>query len=98
MIGLSEKTVQDKITLLTKLEDSVLEQFKEGNLSARKGLVIVQLPEEEQPEFTRKMKDQNWTRDELRTNMQEFQNDSLVTIGCDSRARPKNVYFAGRFA
>lgn len=99
LVGLSEKTVRDKISLLIDLEDSVRKKFKSGELSARKGLVIMQLPEEEQPMFTREMADQNWNRDDLRANLEDFQRDTVVTIGCEgleqldlvSGLREKNV-------
>jgi ParB family chromosome partitioning protein len=87
LVGLSDKTVGDKISLLTDLEDSVREKFKNGELSARKGLVILQLPEEEQPEFTQKMVDQHWTRDDLRANLENFQSDTVVTVGCEGLER-----------
>lgn len=99
LVGLSSKSVRDKISLLTDLEDSVCEKFKNGDLPARKGLVILQLPKEEQPEFTQKMVDHNWTRDDLRANIEDFQRDTVVTIGCEgldrlglvSQLREKNV-------
>lgn len=79
--GMSPRTVQDKITLVMDLEDSVYEKVKRGDLAGRKGLVIAQLPKDDQPEFTQKLIDNGWTRDEARAEIERFQNDTVVTIG-----------------
>jgi len=79
--GMAPKTVQDKITLVMDLADEVYEKIKEGDLAARKGLVIAQLPKEDQPEFTRRLRENNWSRDEARAQIQRFQNDTVCTIG-----------------
>jgi ParB family chromosome partitioning protein len=81
MTGMAPRTVQDKITLVMDLEDSVYEKVKSGELAARKGLVIAQLPKDEQPEFTRMVIENGWSRDEARAQLERFQNDTIVTIG-----------------
>lgn len=79
--GMAPRTVQDKITLVMDLEESVYEKFKKGEIAARKGLVIAQLPKEDQPEFTRRLQENNWSRDEAREQLERFQNDTIYTIG-----------------
>lgn len=79
--GMAPRTVQDKITLVMDLEESVYQKVKSGDLAARKGLVIAQLPKEDQPEFTRRLQENGWGRDEARTQLERFQNDTICTIG-----------------
>ncbi len=79
--GLAPRTVQDKITLVMDLEESVYQKVKSGELAGRKGLVIAQLPQEDQPEFTRQLMENDWGRDEARAQLERFQNDTIVTIG-----------------
>lgn len=79
--GMAPSTVQDKITLVMDLEDSVYEMVKEGDLAGRKGLVIAQLPKEDQPEFAEMVIENEWSRDEARAQIERFQNDTIVTIG-----------------
>jgi len=79
--GMSPRTVQDKITLVMDLEDSVYKKVKRGDLAARKGLVIAQLPQEDQPEFTQRLQENGWSRDEARTQLERFQNDTIYTTG-----------------
>jgi ParB family chromosome partitioning protein len=79
--GLSPSTVQDKITLVMDLADSVYERVKDGELAARKGLVIAQLPEEDQEEFTKQLINNGWGRDEARAQLDRFLNDTIVTVG-----------------
>jgi hypothetical protein len=69
---------------------SLRKQFENGEISARKGLVILQLPKEEQTAFAEKMFKQDWSRDELRENIDDFQNDTLVTIGAEGRT-PRDI-------
>jgi ParB family chromosome partitioning protein len=79
--GMAPRTVQDKITLVMDLEDSVYEKVKSGDLAGRKGLVIAQLPKEDQAEFTRMVMENGWSRDEARSQLERFQNDTIVTVG-----------------
>lgn len=79
--GMAPKTVQDKITLVMNLEDSVYERVKSGDLAARKGLVVAQLPEDDQPDFVRQLEENNWSRDEARNQLDRFQNDTIYTVG-----------------
>lgn len=79
--GMAPRTVQDKITLVMDLENSVYEKVKSGELAGRKGLVIAQLPKEDQPEFTRMVLENGWSRDEARAQIERFQNDTIVTVG-----------------
>lgn len=79
--GLAPRTVQDKITLVMDLADPVYEKVKNGDLAARKGLVIAQLPEEDQEEFTRRLVENGWGRDEARVQLERFQNDTIATVG-----------------
>jgi ParB family chromosome partitioning protein len=79
--GLAPRTVQDKITLVMDLEESVYKQVKNGDLAGRKGLVIAQLPKEDQPEFARQLIENGWSRDEARAQLERFQNDTIVTVG-----------------
>ena len=79
--GMAPRTVQDKITLVMDLQDSVYEKVKNGELAGRKGLVIAQLPKEDQPEFTRMVLENGWSRDEARAQIERFQNDTIVTVG-----------------
>lgn len=79
--GLAPRTVQDKITLVMDLEESVYKKVKNGDLAGRKGLVVAQLPQEDQPEFTRQIIENGWSRDEARAQLERFQNDTIVTIG-----------------
>lgn len=83
--GMSSRTVQDKITLVMDLEDSVYEMVQNGNLAGRKGLVIAQLPKEDQPEFARRLQEEGWSRDEARAQLERFQNDTIVTVGYSGR-------------
>lgn len=84
--GLSPRTVQDKITLVMDLEESVYKMLKSGELAGRKGLVIAQLPKEDQPEFTRQLIEEGWSRDEARAQLERFQNDTIVTIGYSGKS------------
>lgn len=79
--GMAPRTVQDKITLVMDLADSVYKKVKSGDLAARKGLVIAQLPQEDQPEFTRRLQENGWSRDEARAQLERFQNDTIYTTG-----------------
>ncbi|WP_158854947.1 ParB/RepB/Spo0J family partition protein [Halorhabdus sp. CUG00001] len=79
--GMAPRTVQDKITLVMDLADSVYERVKEGDLAGRKGLVVAQLPKEDQEEFTKRLIENNWSRDEARRQLERFQNDTVVTVG-----------------
>lgn len=79
--GMAPRTVQDKITLVMDLEESVYEKVKSGELAGRKGLVIAQLPEEDQPEFTQQVIENGWSRDEARAQLERFENDTIVTVG-----------------
>lgn len=79
--GMAARTVQDKITLVMDLEESVYEKVKNGDLAGRKGLVIAQLPKEDQPEFAGMVIENGWSRDEARAQIDRFQNDTIVTIG-----------------
>jgi len=79
--GMSARTVQDKITLVMDLADPVYEQVKSGDLAARKGLVVATLPEEDQLRFVNQMQEEGWSRDEARSQIDRFQNDTLVTVG-----------------
>ena len=79
--GMSPKTVQDKITLVMDLADSVYERVKNGDLAARKGLVIAQLPQEDQEEFTKQLINNGWSRDEARHQLDRFENDTIATVG-----------------
>jgi len=79
--GMAARTVQDKITLVMDLEDSVYEMVKNGDLAGRKGLVIAQLPKEDQPEFAEMVVENGWSRDEARAQIERFQNDTVVTVG-----------------
>lgn len=83
--GMSPRTVQDKITLVMDLEESVYEMVKNGELAGRKGLVIAQLPQEDQPEFTRRLQEEGWNRDEARSQLERFQNDTICTVGYSGR-------------
>jgi len=83
--GMSPRTVQDKITLVMDLEESVYEKVKSGDLAGRKGLVVAQLPQEDQPEFTRKLQQEGWSRDEARSQLERFQNDTVCTVGYSGR-------------
>lgn len=83
--GMSPRTVQDKITLVMDLEDSVYEMVKSGDLAGRKGLVIAQLPKEDQPEFARRLQKEDWSRDEARAQLERFRNDTIVTVGYSGR-------------
>jgi ParB family chromosome partitioning protein len=83
--GMSPRTVQDKITLVMDLEGSVYEKVKSGELAGRKGLVIAQLPKEDQPEFTRLLQEEGWSRDEARAQLERFQNDTICTVGYSGR-------------
>lgn len=84
--GLAPRTVQDKITLVMDLADSVYERVKTGDLAARKGLVIAQLPEEDQEEFTRRLIENGWSRDEARAQLERFQNDTIATVGYSGKS------------
>lgn len=79
--GLAPRTVQDKITLVMDLADSVYDRVKSGDLAARKGLVIAQLPKEDQEEFTKRVIENGWSRDEARNQLERFENDTVVTVG-----------------
>lgn len=79
--GLAPRTVQDKITLVMDLADPVYNRVKQGELAARKGLVIAQLPEEDQGEFAERLIENGWTRDEARRQLERFENDTVVTLG-----------------
>lgn len=79
--GMAPRTVQDKITLVMDLADSVYERVKNGDLAGRKGLVVAQLPKEDQEEFTQNLIENNWSRDEARRQLERFQNDTVVTVG-----------------
>jgi ParB family chromosome partitioning protein len=79
--GLAPRTVQDKITLVMDLADSVYDRVKSGDLAARKGLVIAQLPTEDQEEFTEQLIENGWSRDEARNQLERFENDTVVTVG-----------------
>jgi ParB family chromosome partitioning protein len=79
--GLAPRTVQDKITLVMDLADSVYRRVKNGDLAARKGLVIAQLPEEDQEEFTTRLIENGWGRDEARDRLERFKNDTIATVG-----------------
>ena len=79
--GLSASTVQDKITLVMDLAESVYNRVKAGELAARKGLVIAQLPEDDQEEFTKRLIENGWSRDEARAQLDRFLNDTIVTVG-----------------
>lgn len=79
--GLAPRTVQDKITLVMDLADSVYDRVKSGDLAARKGLVIAQLPKEDQEEFTERLIENRWGRDEARNQLERFENDTVVTVG-----------------
>lgn len=81
LTGMSPRTVQDKITLVMDLEESVYQKVKSGELAGRKGLVIAQLPKEDQPEFTRRLIENGWSRDEARAQLERFQNDTICTVG-----------------
>jgi ParB family chromosome partitioning protein len=83
--GMSPRTVQDKITLVMDLEESVYEKVKSGDLAGRKGLVVAQLPQEDQPEFTRRLQEEGWSRDEARSQLERFQNDTICTVGYSGR-------------
>jgi len=83
--GLSPSTVQDKITLVMDLADSVYERVKNGDLAGRKGLVIAQLPKEDQEEFTQRLIANSWSRDEARAQLERFQNDTISTVGYSGR-------------
>lgn len=84
--GLAPRTVQDKITLVMDLADPVYERVKSGDLAARKGLVIAQLPEEDQEEFTQLLIENDWSRDEARTQIERFQNDTIATVGYSGKS------------
>lgn len=90
LVGLSDKTVRDKVALQTDLVNSLRKKYENGEISARKGLVILQLPKEEQTAFAEKMVKEDWSRDELRENIDDFQNDTLVTIGAEGRT-PRDI-------
>jgi len=81
LTGMSESAVQKKITLVMDLEDSVYEKVKSGELPARKAIIVAQLPQEDQPEFTRRLQENGWNRDEARAEIERFQNDTICTIG-----------------
>jgi ParB family chromosome partitioning protein len=83
--GLSPRTVQDKITLVMDLAEPVYQRVKEGDLAARKGLVIAQLPEDDQEEFTKQLVENGWSRDEARAQLERFQNDTITTVGYSGR-------------
>lgn len=83
--GMAASTVQDKITLVMDLEESVYEMVKDGDLAGRKGLVIAQLAKEDQPEFAKMVVENGWSRDEARAQIDRFQNDTIVTIGYSGR-------------
>ena len=84
--GLAPRTVQDKITLVMDLEESVYEKVKSGELAGRKGLVIAQLPKEDQPEFTERLMENGWGRDEARRQLERFENDTICTIGYSGKS------------
>lgn len=81
LTGMSATTVQEKITLVMDLEDSVYEKVKSGELPARKAIIVAQLPKEDQGEFTRRLLENDWGRDEARAQLERFQNDTISTIG-----------------
>jgi ParB family chromosome partitioning protein len=83
--GLAPRTVQDKITLVMDLDDSVYQLVKDGDLAARKGLVIAQLPQEDQEDFTEQLLENGWGRDEARRQLERFENDTIVTVGYSGR-------------
>jgi ParB family chromosome partitioning protein len=85
LTGMAASTVQDKITLVMDLEESVYELVKQGELAGRKGLVIAQLPKEDQPEFAQLVVENGWSRDEAREQIEIFQNDTIVTVGYSGR-------------
>lgn len=83
--GLSPSTVQDKITLVMDLADPVYQKVKNGDLPARKGLVIAQLPQDDQEEFTQRLLEKGWSRDEARDQLDRFLNDTVSTVGYSGR-------------
>lgn len=83
IVGLSRGSVRRRVRLLDELEDSLCEKFKQGELALRKGLVIRQLPTEEQPEFYQYMIENRWSRDEARSKLDDFQANTIVTIGAE---------------
>lgn len=83
--GMAASTVQDKITLVMDLEESVYEMVKSGELAGRKGLVIAQLPKDDQHEFAEMVVENGWSRDEARAQIDRFRNDTVATIGYSGR-------------
>lgn len=81
LTGMSSSAVQKKITLVMDLEDSVYEKVKSGELPARKAIIVAQLPKEDQAEFTRRLLENDWSRDGARAQLERFQNDTVSTIG-----------------
>jgi ParB family chromosome partitioning protein len=79
--GMPRQTVQNKITLVMDLADSVYDRVKNGALPARKGLIIAQLPKEDQEEFTKLLINNDWSRDEARRQLDRFENDTIATVG-----------------
>jgi ParB family chromosome partitioning protein len=80
--GLSPANVQNKITLVMNLADPVYQQIKDGELPERMGLVIAGIDDEEgQIEFTRRLQEEDWSRDEAFEQRDRFLNDTIATIG-----------------
>jgi ParB family chromosome partitioning protein len=80
--GLSPSNVRNKLTLVMDLADPVYEQIKSGELPERMGLVIAGIDDEEgQVEFMRRIRDNDWSRNEAFEQRRRFQNDTIVTIG-----------------
>ena len=87
-LGRSETWVRSRLALVLKITDKVQDALKDGKISAEHASLIARISEEiyedweeRQNHFLELILKNKWSRDETRTQLKRFLNDTIYTIG-----------------